>query len=98
MQLEAERAIKGGDLLREQEIENRLRQKVERAGGLALKFISPPGAAGMPDRVVLLPGKRIFFVELKALGADLRPLQLKERNSWKPGFQGLCYQFLQYHK
>jgi hypothetical protein len=65
-------------LLREQEIENRLRQKVERAGGLALKFISP-GAAGMPDRVVLLPGKRIFFVELKAPGADLRPLQLKRK-------------------
>ncbi len=64
--------------MREQEIETRLKEEVERAGGLALKFISP-GTAGVPDRIVLLPGKDIYFVELKALGEQLRPLQLKRK-------------------
>ena len=64
--------------MREQEIETRLKEEVERAGGLALKFISP-GTAGVPDRIVLLPGKDIYFVELKAPGEQLRPLQLKRK-------------------
>ena len=62
----------------EQQIEIRLKEEVERAGGLALKFISP-GTAGVPDRIVLLPGKEIYFVELKAPGEQLRPLQLKRK-------------------
>lgn len=65
-------------LLREQQIEIRLKEKVEQAGGLALKFISP-GTAGVPDRIVLLPGKGIYFVELKAPGERLRALQLKRK-------------------
>ena len=34
---------------------------------------------GVPDRIVLLPGGRIAFVELKAPGKNLRPLQLKRK-------------------
>ncbi|HHV04827.1 MAG TPA: VRR-NUC domain-containing protein [Bacteroidales bacterium] len=64
--------------MREQQIEIRLKEEVERAGGLALKFISP-GTAGVPDRIVLLPGKGIYFVELKAPGERLRALQLKRK-------------------
>ena len=35
--------------------------------------------AGVPDRLVLLPKGRIYFVELKAPGKYLRPLQLKRK-------------------
>lgn len=45
---------------------------------MALKFVSP-GMAGIPDRLVLLPRGRIYFVELKAPGKNLRPLQLKRK-------------------
>lgn len=42
--------------------------------GLALKFVSP-GFNGVPDRIILLPGARIYFVETKAPGKKLRKLQ-----------------------
>ena len=45
---------------------------------MALKFVSP-GMAGIPDRLVLLPKGRIYFVELKAPGKALRPLQVKRK-------------------
>ena len=44
-------------------------------GGIAPKFTSP-GFDGMPDRLVLLPGGRMGFVELKAPGKKPRALQL----------------------
>lgn len=44
-------------------------------GGIAPKFVSP-GYDGMPDRIVLLPGGRMGFVEVKAPGEKPRPLQL----------------------
>ena len=61
--------------MREKEIEQKLTAKVKEMGGMALKFTSP-GMDGMPDRLVLLPGGRIAFVELKAPGEKMRPLQL----------------------
>lgn len=60
----------------ERQIEAHLVKRVKAAGGMALKLISP-GVAGVPDRLVLLPGGRILFVELKALGEKPRPLQRK---------------------
>ena len=48
----------------EKDIEAKLRQTVERHGGLCLKWVCP-GWVGVPDRIVLLPGGRIRFVELK---------------------------------
>jgi len=62
----------------EKQIEARLKREIKKAGGLALKFISP-GTGGVPDRIVLLPGKEVVFVELKGPGKSLRPLQLKRR-------------------
>ena len=59
----------------EKQIEAALRQKVRAAGGLALKWVSP-GCAGVPDRIVILPGGRIHFIELKAPGQKPRALQL----------------------
>lgn len=64
--------------MQEKQIEARLRRDVRNCGGLALKFISP-GRAGVPDRIVLLPGGRIVFAELKALGRKLTPLQQKRK-------------------
>ncbi len=48
---------------------------VKVVGGLALKFTSP-GFDGVPDRIVLLPGGKMAFVEVKAPGEKPRPLQL----------------------
>ncbi len=71
----------------ETKIEARLKVKVKKAGGLTLKFLSP-GTAGVPDRLVLLPGKKIFFAELKAPGEKLRPLQIKRKKQLENlGFQ-----------
>lgn len=61
--------------MREKEVERKLREEVKKKGGLALKFVSP-GMSGVPDRIILLPGGQICFVELKAPGKKPRPLQL----------------------
>jgi len=61
---------------REKQTEHQLVGAVKAAGGLAVKFGSP-SLAGLPDRLVLLPGGRLAFVEVKAPGGKPRPLQLK---------------------
>lgn len=48
----------------EKEIERKLRDMVQWAGGFCLKWVCP-GWTGVPDRIVLLPGGRVVFVELK---------------------------------
>lgn len=60
--------------MREKQIERKLVNEVKAAGGIAPKFVSP-GYDGMPDRLLLLPGGRMAFVEVKALGEKPRPLQ-----------------------
>ena len=62
----------------ERAIEQRLVEAVRKAGGLCPKFVSP-GWDGVPDRIVLLPGGKMGFVELKAPGQKLRPLQRRRR-------------------
>lgn len=57
-------------------IESRLRQEAKKRGGMALKFVSP-GMNGVPDRIVLMPGGKMAFVELKAPGKAPRALQEK---------------------
>lgn len=76
--------------LRERDIERKLTQAVRKAGGLALKFVSP-GLAGVPDRLVLMPEGRLCFVELKAPGQKMRPLQLKRKEMLESlGFRVFC--------
>ena len=58
----------------EKDIEARLKRGVERAGGLCLKWVSP-GCTGVMDRIVLLPGGRVVFVELKKPGGRLSERQ-----------------------
>ena len=53
--------------MREKQIEHRLAEAVRKRGGLCVKWVSP-GLDGVPDRIVLLPGKHIAFIELKAPG------------------------------
>lgn len=62
--------------MREKVIEHHLVMETEKAGGKALKFVSP-SFSGMPDRLVLLPDGKMGFVEVKAPGQKPRPLQLK---------------------
>lgn len=61
-------------LMREKAIEQKLTLMVKRQGGICLKFVSP-GFDGVPDRIVLLPGGCMAFVEVKAPGEKPRPLQ-----------------------
>ena len=61
--------------MREKTIEQKFVAAVKAAGGLAFKFTSP-GFDGVPDRIVLLPGGKMAFVEVKAPGEKPRPLQL----------------------
>ena len=73
--------------MREKNIEARLVAEVRRRGGLAPKFVSP-GLDGVPDRLILLPGGKCAFAELKAPGKTLRPLQaLRKRQLEKLGFR-----------
>ncbi len=59
----------------EREIEKYLCKKVkDELCGLALKFVSP-GFNGVPDRIILVPMGRVYFVETKAPGKKLRKLQ-----------------------
>ena len=61
--------------MREKTIEHKLTIAAKNMGGIALKFVSP-GFDGMPDRIVLLPGGHMGFVEVKSMGCKPRPLQL----------------------
>ena len=48
----------------EKEIEKKLKTMVEKHGGLCLKWVCP-GWSGVPDRIILLPGGRVIFAEVK---------------------------------
>ena len=60
--------------MREKIIEQHLVKAVKNSGGIAPKLVCP-GFDGMPDRLVLLPGGKIGFVEVKAPGEKPRPIQ-----------------------
>lgn len=65
--------------MRESMVEKKLSAAVKKRGGMSVKFISP-GLDGVPDRIVLLPKGKWAFVELKAPGKEMRPLQLKRKS------------------
>lgn len=56
-------------------MERRFRELARRRGGWALKWTSP-GRVGVPDRLLFMPGGRLYLVELKAPGRHARPSQL----------------------
>jgi hypothetical protein len=51
-----------------------LRRRIRDTGGAFYKFVSP-GNDGVPDRICILPGGQIIFVELKAEAGELSPVQ-----------------------
>lgn len=76
--------------MREKTVEAKLVAAVKGMGGLAPKFTSP-GYDGMPDRLVLLPNGILAFVELKAPGKKLRPLQVRRKAQLEElGFSVYC--------
>ena len=60
--------------LLERDIERHLVRRVAERGGVAYKWVSP-GRVGVADRIVMLPGGRVWFVELKTATGRLSPLQ-----------------------
>ncbi len=62
--------------MRESKLERRLVREVVRIGGRAPKWVST-GNRGVPDRLVILPGGRTIYVEMKAPGKPLEPLQVR---------------------
>ena len=76
--------------MQESKVERNLIAEVKKRGGLAVKFVSP-GLNGVPDRLVLLPGGKMAFVELKAPGGSMRPLQKKRASQLAGlGFRVYC--------
>jgi len=60
--------------IRERDVERALSDAVKAAGGMCIKQTAM-GQAGLPDRLVLLPRRKMFFVEVKAAGKGVTPLQ-----------------------
>lgn len=76
--------------MREKNVESKLVKAVKSMGGLAPKFTSP-GLDGVPDRLVLLPGGKMAFIELKAPDKNLRPLQVRRKRQLESlGFLVYC--------
>lgn len=59
--------------MRESKIEAHLRVRIHRLGGVSIKM----GQEGWPDRLVILPGGEMTFVELKATKGVAKPHQLR---------------------
>lgn len=59
----------------ENDIEEKLRKAAAGIGCIVLKFVAP-GNRGVPDRIIVTPDGRVYFVELKRPhGGRLSPLQ-----------------------
>lgn len=73
--------------MQESTIEKKLVQEVKARGGVCPKWVSP-GLDGVPDRMILLPGGRMAFVEVKAPGKNPRPLQMvRHKNLRRLGYK-----------
>jgi len=83
--------IKNGDSMeKEKNTETKLVRAVKLMGGMAPKFVSP-GLDGVPDRLVLLPGAKFAFAEIKTDGKTMRPLQVKRKRQLEAlGFSVYC--------
>ncbi len=76
--------------MKEYVIENEFVKAVRAAGGVAYKLTSQT-TNGLPDRLVLFFPAKTVFVELKAPGKMLRPLQIKRKYQLNAlGFPVLC--------
>lgn len=74
--------------MREKYVEQTLRNEVRDRGGWAIKLL--PSVSGLPDRMVLLPGGRLIFVELKSPTGTVAPHQTVIHNRLRAlGFEVL---------
>lgn len=81
--------------MRESVIENEFIKAVREKGGMALKFTSQT-MNGVPDRLILFKIGKCAFVELKAPGKQMRPLQRKRRLQLEAlGFPVFCVDSLE---
>lgn len=62
---------------REKDVEAYLRKNVKNRGGVAYKFTSP-ARASVPDRIIVMPGGRIYFAEVKTTKGRLTKGQQQE--------------------
>lgn len=60
--------------MRERDLEKILRDEVRKLGGRAYKWVSP-GNDGVPDRIIIFPGRPPVFVELKTETGRLSAIQ-----------------------
>jgi hypothetical protein len=63
------------DKISEKLLERKLARAVSELGGMALKFI-PTFFIGAPDRLILMPGGKAYWVEVKSTGVKPRAIQL----------------------
>lgn len=68
--------------MRESDIERWLVRQVRELGGFADKFVSP-GNPGVPDRIIVMPGGRVLFVELKTEIGRLSGIQRWQRERYQ---------------
>jgi hypothetical protein len=59
--------------MRESRVEKVLGWEAKRLGGWSIKLL--PSVSGLPDRMVLLPGGRVIFIELKSPTGTVKPHQ-----------------------
>ena len=78
----------------EKEIERKLKILVEiKLGGCCLKWVCP-GWGGVPDRILILPGGKVCFVELKRpKDGKAEPLQMW----WKRRLEGFGFDVWHVH-
>ena len=65
--------------MKEKAIEEYFVKHMQQCGALCYKFTSP-GTDGVPDRIVILPGGAVLFVEVKADGGVLSAIQKREHD------------------
>ena len=61
---------------KENQVESYLHKRVVAAGGMTYKWVSP-NMVGVPDRIVIMPGGRVYFVEVKSMDGKLAPHQIR---------------------
>lgn len=59
--------------MRESRVEAEFTRQVKRLGGWAIKIL--PSVSGLPDRMAIMPGGRVIFVELKRPKGTAEPHQ-----------------------
>lgn len=79
-------------MILEKDIERKLRTKIEAMGGRCLKWVCP-GWTGVPDRIVLLPGGRIYFVETKRPSDGVLSAMQRKWQDWLTEL-GFTYQVI----